>query len=233
MLRSCPSFSSSGNARVRHQLVEFVPQIDPSLIQWSLDWFTKHASIRHIGWKVNMITTVRMRSGTSPEVGWEWKWFNDVWKGESSIFWCMYLNYSGQLSQSRLRWRREWPVSEVAGGIKDLHPDQLFIAWYQGLWEFSIITTHLSLRKTRKLLYICLFVCERATPHRPEYTLRLSNTGIIRNCVFSFERKKSRNLFPLLPGLNCKEWSASWSIIIVMQQGLWEFSIIIMDLSLR
>ena len=64
--------------------------------------------------------------------------------------------FSSSSRQSRLRWRREWCGSVVAGGIKGLHPDQLFTACNQGLWEFSIVIIDLSLRSS--MLFVCSFI---------------------------------------------------------------------------
>ena len=66
---------------------------------------------------------------------------------KSQLYFMVCLTSTTLVSshQSQLRWRREWPGSEVADGIKGLHPDQLFTSCNDGLSEFSIVFMDLSI----------------------------------------------------------------------------------------
>ena len=39
----------------------------------------------------NIWRSVSMSAGSSPKVGWKWKWSNGVGKSEMSIIWCIYI----------------------------------------------------------------------------------------------------------------------------------------------
>ena len=118
-----------------------------------------------------------------------------------------------------------------------LLPDQSLTSSNNDLREFSIIIIDLSLISYHDFVFNS--ICERdlggmndrSSVKKSKFDRKTSSTekphqlntfydcqSIIRNFIFKFGRKKSRNLFPLLPELNCKEWFAPWSIINFTQQ---------------
>ena len=78
-------------------------------------------------------------------------------------------------------------------------------------------------------MFVCLL---EWTPHWLEYTLRLSNTRFIRNFIVTFEKKKSRNL-SLSPRVKLQIENGLHPDLLLTScnKGLWEFSILIIDLS--